>query len=515
MIVRKLENIIVWAGLLFFACVFLFSLVARTGLAGHRDMTLGLAGFPDLRIGLESHPAVTLGLLITVLAAYTGVGLWLHKRPASRGSFLLVLLAVAVSLRLVAVFYLDTQPGSDFRVLYENAQKAAAGDFSFGHSEYYVRWVYQLGYTLYQGLILSWFGPGLLPLKLFNVLFDTLSVLLVFRIAANVFGETSGRMAGLLYATYVPNLLMSAVLSNQHLSTLFFAAGCWAAIALRHRKSPWGMAAVGVLFAAGTTFRPMGAFYAGILLLFLLAVAWQREGKLRYRLSELAKKAAVFAAVYLIVQQAVAYTLIAQGVTEVNLYANQEPYWKFMVGMNSSSYGFWNEDDAVYASQFPLGEQRNHMEKMRLMERLHDVKAMPALFVSKWAVMWAGNDESILWSLEGTDRTYLPLKVLAMERAQYMAMAVMGFATLYALLFKRASNAVRPQESPEKGPVLFLLALLLAYAALHLVIEVQVRYRLDIMPFFTAIAGFGCLTLGRGVLKRRKAEQKNDRATGF
>lgn len=90
----------------------------------------------------------------------------------------------------------------------------ARGDFSFHSDPYYSKWAYQMGFTLYQSLILSVFGEGTLVLKLINCVVTTGTVLLVHQTAKLLFHETAARLAGFLYAIYPPAIIMNAVLTN-------------------------------------------------------------------------------------------------------------------------------------------------------------------------------------------------------------------------------------------------------------------------------------------------------------
>jgi len=474
-----LGKLALWGGLAFYASILVLSLIG--------------SGFGGGGIG----PAV--GLAAGVVAVFA-IGFRGLNRP-SRSSYPAFLILAALLLRVAWVLVADTQPTSDFKVMYDYGVKAASGDFAFGHMDYYVRWVYQLGYTLYEGLIVRLFGESLIPLKLFNALFETVTVWLVYRLAANLFGETSGRIAGLLYATYVPNVIMCSVLTNQHLSTMLFAAGCAIAVSPRGRNGIAGVVAVGACFALGSAFRPMGAFYAGVFLVFLVLYEWTKAGGPRRRLGAMVVRGASFAAAFVLVQQIIAYSLIASGVTELKLHENREPYWKFMVGLNAESNGQWNEKDARYVVEYPLGPERDEVEKTILTERLRDPGQVLALMARKWAYMWAGPDDSPHWSL-GTATLGSEWRnwLVSLERGQYLAFALFGGFAMLKLLFPGR----RARERTERGSgraiaVLLPVLILLAYAALHQVIEVQIRYRLDILPFYIALSGFGCASLSAGI----------------
>lgn len=497
----SIGTIALWCGLILFIGTVILSLLARIMVTGSIWATVGITA------------SVVIGYLLLFH--------WFN-RPLSRRIYGLALLFIALGSRVVWVLVVDTQPVSDFKVLYDYAIKAADGDFAFGKMDYYIRWVYQLGYTLYEGLIVRIFGPSLVPLKLFNVLFETLTVWIVYRMGASLFGETSGRIAGLMYATYIPNIIMCSVLTNQHLSTLLFAAGCLIAVTHRGRNGVFGIMTVALCFALGSVFRPMGSFYVGIFILFLFLYEWTKSGSWQRRLGTLTRKGLSFIAVYFLVQQLISYSLITAGITDLKLSSNQEPYWKFIVGLNAESNGQWNPHDAEYVVKYPLGPERNQVELTLLKERLSDPVEVSALLLRKLVLIMAKEDDSVHWSLGGLDQYEWQIRLLSIERSQYMAYAFFGCFSLFALLFhKRISSnheGLRILVSNRRISVIhFPLLLLLAYTVLHTIIEFQVRYRLDVMPFFIVFAGYGCVYLSTGLQNRifsrrlsQRMEQRSD-----
>ncbi|MGR5914872.1 hypothetical protein ACT7DA_24700 [Bacillus pacificus] len=69
------------------------------------------------------------------------------------------------------------------------------------------------------------FGEGVLAIKLLNILYCTGITYFIYRIATHLFNEFGGRVAALIFATYIPNIMMTSVLTNQHLATFLFYGG--------------------------------------------------------------------------------------------------------------------------------------------------------------------------------------------------------------------------------------------------------------------------------------------------
>lgn len=421
-------------------------------------------------------------------AAGAALIVWLSRFVSAfwYGALLVLLI---VGLRLIWVLTADTQPVSDFLDMHAGALSAAAGDFSFGRNDYFSRWTYQLGFTLFQALVIKSFGPSLLVLQLFNMLFQTVTALLLYRTAAIAFNETSGRAAALLYAVYVPNIIMCSVLTNQHISVFFFFAGLYVFIRYGPEgKQSWWLA--GLCLGIGNLMRPMGSFFiVGLVayaILFKLIPSIRNKGWPRLALRVLG-----LLAVYTVLQQGASYALQQTGVSPYPL-SSQEPYWKFMVGLNPDTKGAWSSEDTEYVLRFPIGEERNRAELELFRERLEDKRQLADLFAHKAKTMWGAEDTAPYWSMPDQDRPGLQRKLIQIERIQYVTLAMFG-------LLAAAAAAVRGVS----GEAALFMLLLLGYAALHLVIEIQTRYRFDILPCMFILAGYGVYLLRRPIAQKK------------
>lgn len=418
-------------------------------------------------------------LSIVTTAGFTlgiaGFVSYLAIRYLSQKMFLISLILVGILLRVGWIVWIQTPPASDFLYLHTAAVSAATGDFSFSNSEYFASWVYQLGFTMYEALIIKLFGSSLLALKLMNVLFSVGTAVIIYSSGAKIFNEPSGRIASLISILYVPNILMCSVLTNQHLSTFLFMLGCFLLIQDWNSKYRWIY--VGLLFGLGNIIRPIGSVFLIGLVLFILFIQLRSYSKPQIWRA-LTKVAGVIVIFYL-VQSLVSYSFIAGGVTQYPL-SNREPYWKFMVGFNASSNGAWSMEDAKYVQQYKLGEERNRAELAVVRDRLDNLPAITALMTRKLVLLWGSADASTLWSLQELNKPDLSVLLNKIERVMYLLMSFFAALSLFALY---------RMKQPHMAYLYVLLILL--YAGVHLIIEIQTRYRLDLMPAFILLQSYG------------------------
>ncbi|MCD9022862.1 ArnT family glycosyltransferase [Cohnella silvisoli] len=431
---------------------------------------------------------VTLGILLLVS--------YIADRYLSKRLFILSLISLAFLIRIVWILWIQTPPASDFLYMHTAAKSAALGDFSFADTEYFTSWVYQLGFTLYEALIIKLFGSSLFILKFMNVVFSVGTTVIVYFTAARMFNEFCGRIASLAYALYIPNIIMCSVLTNQHLSTLLFMLGCLFLIKGWDSKYRWIY--IGLSFGIANIIRPLGSvFIIGLILFFLIHQLRTYSKPQAWKI--IAKVAGVVAIFYL-VQSLVSYAILSADITKYPL-SNREPYWKFMVGLNAKTDGAWSMEDARYVLQFELGEERNRAELEVIKERLADKPELAALMTRKLVSLWGSGDASTSWSLQEMNKPDLSVTLNKIERMMYIVMSAFGVLSLLALY--------RMKQTHESH---LYVILLLAYATVHLVIEIQTRYRLDLMPAFIQLQSYGVYKMYSMIQSFNIAGQKNKSA---
>lgn len=411
---------------------------------------------------------------------------FLVNRFFTTTQFLILLMIVGFIIRLLWIFYVRTMPSSDFLLMYNSAKQAVSGDVSFLSTGYFSSWIYQLGFTYYEALLIKLFGNHISILKLFNILFSLGTSLIIFSIAKKGFNEFSARTAALLYTFYIPNIIYSSVLTNQYISTFLFFLGLYFLV-VKGLSAKYSWIFIGLLIGLGNIMRPLGSFYLlGIGVFVLIYKIWplRKKESLNYTI-----KLIGICMIYLIVQQIVSYGLIFSGLSHKPL-SNQEPYWKFAVGFNYQSNGAWNLKDQNFVSKFKLGEARNKAEISLIKERLQNKKMVAKLFVHKFTTFWGDPDASAYWSMGGHYKPSLQQSVTKYERLLFIASCFFALGTIFLI---RKANLLAS----------FLSILLGGYAAIHLMIEIQTRYRFDILPVLFILMGFGCYGFNQFVKKIR------------
>jgi 4-amino-4-deoxy-L-arabinose transferase-like glycosyltransferase len=416
--------------------------------------------------------------IIVLLAGMIGVIILacFLQRYLNTASFVILLCLVTVGVRLAWMLTFDTEVVQDFKRMYDGAVAAANGDYSFAQEPYFTTWVYQLGFTMYQAMVIKLFGTGTLAIKLLNIVYCLGITLFIYRIAAHLFNEFSGRIAGIVFALYVPNIVMSSVLTNQHLATFLFY-GAFYLLAKKGITHRYAWIGVGVLLAFGDIMRPIGAVILLALGIFLFVIYFIGKEKAKKRVI-LGKLVGILGIFYL-VHYIFSYSLIAAGVTQYQL-SNRDPYWKFVLGFNHETSGRFSVPDYNLVNQYEVGEERFALEKELIRERLESPTKLLQLVEAKFKFMWGTYDESPYWGLEGYEHPKLKEALFLLEKLMYISISFFALLSIVALMRGEARNEH-----------LFLLLVILGYVAVHFLIEIQTRYRYFIIPSFVIIHSYG------------------------
>lgn len=404
---------------------------------------------------------------------------FLVNRYLTSNQFFVILFFIAFCVRFVWILNVNTPIVSDFLMMYQSAIDAAKGDFSFSENSYFSNWVYQLGFTMYEALMIKIFGEGTFVLKLLNVLFSAGTTVVVYKIAAKLFNDVCGRIAGSIYAIYIPSIVMSSVLTNQHLATFLFYLGFYVLIN-NHYSKKFIWAYVGILLSLGDIIRPLGSFILVAVGLFLFITQFLGQEK-KQKISSIKNFIGIIVTFFL-VHFIISQLFILMEVTKYPL-ENRDPLWKFVVGLNHETTGGYSAKDLEYVWKFPIGSERKVAEMQLIKERLADKQKLMVLFNDKFKSMWAGKDSSIYWSLGHIDQKQLINNIYIWERLIYICLMFFGIISLMKLV-KDRSNA----------SLLFVL-LILGYVAVHFMIEIQTRYRYFIIPSFVIIQSYGVYSL--------------------
>lgn len=430
-----------------------------------------------LRLSVGQLPAVLVGLLFGCL-----VLLACGKILRPLRGFAAALFLVRFAFALFFILWLNSQPVQDFDTMYSAAKQLAQGSHAYLDNIYFFNWAYQSAFVAYEALVIALFGQSLLPLQLLNAVYLAGTNVLVYLIAKRFLPEKSAMAVAVLYAVYPAPLFLAGVLTNQHLSVFLLYSALY--LLLGKDLTPRRALGAGAVMALGNAIRPIGV------ILMLAAVLWLLIRAIHKADWKQILHGTAVAFGYFAIGAALSALIVVNGINPEGL-SNNQPMWKFVVGLNQESSGSWNRADYETYLSLPTQEAHEAMTEV-VKERLSVGPAkLAGLAWRKSAVMWAGS-EDLYWGFGHLDQDApaiipsLPLSWNSMQRllgGVDKGLYLLAFGLALIGLFARLR---RPETC---GRTLPLVLLLCGYYAVHLIVEVQSRYRYFLMPCVFLLAG--------------------------
>ena len=400
----------------------------------------------------------------------------------------------AFMLKFAAAVLIDAEPTSDFQIIYQASLRLAQGDMSFDRRSYFHKLPYQLGFVFYQSVILRLFGHGKMALWFANSLWMAGTNVLVYLFARRVSGDDRcGAFAGVFYLFFPAPYFLASVLTNQHLSTFLILLGLYILWIFREKRI-LPFAAGGLCVALGNAIRPVGivAVCAVLGYCFLQFLsAWRNsKGNRGKALWQWPVRGSMTVGVYILTSFILSQAVIFSGLGPYGL-KNNDPLWKFAAGLNMSTDGGYSQEmrDAINNSSDSEAYQ---------WDMIRESLSRP---IDQWAVfmlhkadrMWA-SPEPTQWSF-GTiihdDVSDQPQKALQ----QKIVLGALGIEKVYytwAMILALITVALFWRHKMVSVSACLIFLMILAYFAIHVVIEVQPRYRYCIMPYLFIFTGY-CL----------------------
>jgi hypothetical protein len=379
-----------------------------------------------------------------------------------------------VGVRLAWIAAADTLPASDFGFYHRAATQIAAGDLRMpGVSEG--------GFPLLLGLAYRLFGVDLMVAKTLNVVASAATGLLLYRLTSDLVGARAARVTVLLFAIWPAQVMMTSVVATETPYIVFLLFGL--AVLVRWRRAdhrPLSLLVAGVALGLSALVRPTS------FVVFGLAAAWILfgYGMTRTRSAGTAALAMGFVAAIVVARLITGPAPAGTGVLSYLAY-------NVLTGSNSKSHGMWNEDDEARLGQI-LRERGSdavpaavyHIVAERITS---DPGRFARLMPEKFELMWADDLYGAYWSTAmmapGAATTFLRshLETLYLV-SQFFYSGVLALALFGCIRW-------RGEQFPWGNSLMF--AIVLTFAGLHFILEVQPRYHHPWALAFLILSGYG------------------------
>ncbi len=343
-----------------------------------------------------------------------------------------------------------------------------------GHWAELLHTQYPWGYILYLYALARIFGASLAVPIVANALIGSATVLMVYVIACTICTERCARIAAGIYACCPGVIYWNAVTCSEIPHALFFLAALYCllhGVHARAHDTAW-LAGGGALAAAAEFIRPVSPVLLLPIVCYAIAVGGSGKGKR-------GKRAAVAVAAYILCLAALlAAKSFATGYT--NFTASQTLGVNLAHGLNWESSGTYSDADSRnWDWKNPRETNRRGFQLAR--ERLSYLwkkGLLLALVVKKFPIIWSTEETAYDANFQESDSKPWLTRYRDDFRAigQYFYALLLVLAALGFLLRCRS------------GSLALLSGIMIAFALLHLVIEVDDRYHFPMLPIMAISA---------------------------
>lgn len=415
---------------------------------------------------------------------------------------LLAVMALSLAARLAYVLIIPSQPASDFMVLYRCAQWASQGDFDWvtngAGNGYFGYWPYQIPFVLYEAVILKLF-KSMWALKAMNLVFMLGINYLIYKISALVSDKRAALCAAFIYAVYPSAVHMSSVLTNQHISTFFLLWGLYLILSASDKKK---LLAAGLLLGISNLMRPEGTVI--LIALACCGIWYFLQAPSKRRLADTAVALLLIAAGYVIINKGLEIVLILLNIAPYGI-GSAAPEWKFVLGLDFTGNGTFSGKN-VYVIDIADDNARREETIAIIQNSWNETTGHLMFFLNKIKTMWA-EDIGSFWAglfvnSEGKIEQFLTddyavLPFLSGKAFNYylhqLTVASYGIMWLLGL----PAVGVLWHDSAEANRARLPAVILIGFFVIYLAIEVQARYRYELIPLLAVLASCGMTKIQR------------------
>lgn len=394
-------------------------------------------------------------------------------------NFVLFLFLFSFVIRLAFILTINTPPISDFATLLDASISFTKGNYSFNSSSYFIYWAYQIGFVVYQGLLLK-IVNSILFLKLINCLVTSLICVLIYLICKIFCSEKNAKIISMLYSCFIFPLAYNSILTNQHMSALLIYFGIYILVADNLKLKKYQKIIIsGVLFSIGNIIRPEGIITIfSILLYFILLL---KKENLRETVKNITLLLCSYYFIFMIVSGILIQTNIAP-----NGLKNNAPQWKFVLGFNFNTNGKYSDEDAWTITDSSGGYS---LVLNRIKENYKD---LPKLFWNKSKIFWTKS--SLDWSFYNVENQDIPILNLEINSSKVARLLTKINYSYYFLIFLLSIvgiiNIIKNYHNINNKIIILLNQIIVTFGV-YLLIEVQSRYSYFIQITIFILATYG------------------------
>lgn len=348
---------------------------------------------------------------------------------------------------------------------------------SFDKTNYFYFYNFQTGFVMYLALVIKIFGSHLIFLKIFEILFMSLTNVFVYKIASKVYTKKIGIISSIIYSLLFFNIAGSSIINNQHFSTLLVILSIYFFI----KDKCFYYVLSGILVGIANIIRPSSII---ILISFCLFLLW------KLLINNFKTWKTFLIGFLLIILSAFStmkifdYSLLNLNVVPTSTLSSNAKYFKFVLGIHGN--GIYNiptetaEKTQVYFDlqklNFDYELYNNECKNFIVNKFTQNTKETFGHIKNKMLVFCGEEDNQIGFSGNKVQNSKSYIFIKYYGYVQYFLLIV--FSLLTVIINVKESKFYNTKNNLYQTQILFEIVFILYFCA-HLLIAVQPRYRYD------------------------------------
>jgi len=383
-------------------------------------------------------------------------------------NLIVYILLISFIIRILWIILIETKPVSDFAMMYNCGKDVFNGNFSCFHDfNYFARFTHDTVTVLYYSLFYNFNEDPIFLVKLFNVIFSTFSLFMMYCIVKQLYGYKSALVSAILLSVFPPFIMYNSQMLSENMAMPFYLISIYFFIKYIKNMDKYSlMVFSGLALSAGNLFRMVGiVFLISYIMYFLIYKGIKNS----------VKPIPIIIIMFILPMYITSFLLLSNGITKSQLWQPKETFLTSVLrGTNLNSFGFWNEEDAKIPSEYNYDETKIKEASIKIIkERLFNspISNIAILYVSKLGGEMGVSDFGAFGFTVLNSNETMTVKIL--KYLQFAVSTLINIIHLFLLYFgyvyfKRIKNL--PNELN-----LFLI-LFGGFILLYLISEVQPRY---------------------------------------
>ena len=387
-----------------------------------------------------------------------------HKKVNIK-NYPLFIFTVSFIVRIISILLLKVEVADDFKTMLEASRSLLNHDLSFMNGFYFQTYPFQLGLVLYQAILLKIINSTLF-LKIFNSIFTSLIVMIIYLISKQIVKEKTARIVAFTYLFYLYPLYLNSVFTNQHIPALLTLFVIYIIIA---KEENWKTSLlIAFLLALANFFRTESIII--ILGIITYTICYLKKDNWKKKLINLGILLITYFSLTALTSQIILLSPLNNKVENKESLNKNVTLWKFYCGLSDKSNGIYNEEDVE--AYFTTDN-----EKELLFERIKQDKfKFPILFLKKEVILWTQTNYDLRIKNNWNNTIYQIL--------QYFNQGLLNLIIIVFVI------GLFPKKKPEKK-IIFIKILLALYYGIYLFIEISPRYAYNLHMLVFLLLGIG------------------------